>query len=124
VRLFPFVPFDEIERYYRHATLLVNTSDAEGFPNSFLQAGKYGVPIVSLNADPDGMLSEYGAGVHCRGSMTKMKQQLCRLIERGLEYDRMANRILQYTRQFHELRQRADELSALLNEIVQRRTAA
>jgi glycosyltransferase involved in cell wall biosynthesis len=124
VRLIPCVPIDQIEHYYRRATLLMNTSDAEGFPNSFLQAGKYGVPIVSLNVDPDGMLSDQGGGFFCRGSMETMKLQLNRLIGRGSEYERMARRVKQYTRQFHELQQRADALAELIREVMDRRAAA
>src|SRR5690606_14904808 len=48
VTILPRVDFDEIERYFKHATLFVNTSDFEGFPNTFLQAAKYRVPILSL----------------------------------------------------------------------------
>lgn len=45
----------------RRASLLVCTSDHEGFPNTFLEAWSVGTPIVSL-FDPDSLLRECSAG--------------------------------------------------------------
>lgn len=43
-----FVPFAEADQYFDRAALLVNTSDHEGFPNTFLQAWSRRVPSVAL----------------------------------------------------------------------------
>lgn len=47
---------------YSRARLLVNTSDVEGFPNSYLQAWARGVPVVTL-IDPDGTIEREGLGI-------------------------------------------------------------
>src|SRR5690606_17231655 len=94
-----------------------------GFPNSFLQAGKYGVPIVSLNVDPDGMLTEHGAGICCHGSLEMMVQSLIGAIGRGADYDRMSDRARRYVQQHHELARCTEQLAALLCEIACRPAA-
>src|SRR5882672_6415637 len=52
---------------YDRAKLLVNTSDVEGFPNSYLQAWIRGVPVVTL-IDPDSVIEREGLGVAARSA--------------------------------------------------------
>lgn len=50
---------------YDRARVLANTSDVEGFPNSYLQAWVRGVPVVTL-IDPDSVIELQGLGVAAR----------------------------------------------------------
>lgn len=52
---------DRVAEFYRRAKLMCCTSDFEGFPNTFLEAWSYGVPIVST-FDPDSLIAEKGLG--------------------------------------------------------------
>jgi glycosyltransferase involved in cell wall biosynthesis len=53
---------DRIYEQYRHAKALVNTSAHEGFPNTFLEAWRYGTPVLSLDIDPSRFLRGQEAG--------------------------------------------------------------
>lgn len=52
-----YLPFDVAEEHFDHASVFVNTSEFEGFPNTFLQAWSRGIPTVST-FDPN--VSEQG----------------------------------------------------------------
>ena len=56
------LPYWDANALYGRSRLLVNTSDVEGFPNSYLQAWIRGVPVVTL-IDPDGVIEREGLGV-------------------------------------------------------------
>lgn len=74
---------DEVNTLLDEAHVLVNTSRYEGFPNTFIQAWMRGVPVVSLDVDPDDILTKHGLG--CRsGSVDKLLQDVEWLIgDRG-----------------------------------------
>ncbi|NLF32898.1 MAG: glycosyltransferase [Planctomycetes bacterium] len=50
------VPRDQVPLFYRRSAVLINTSDFEGFPNTFLEAWSHGLPAVST-FDPDGRIA-------------------------------------------------------------------
>lgn len=102
VTLLERVPFSQIEAYFAAARLHLNTSDFEGFPNTFLQAAKYGVPTLSLQVDPGAMLSSHGSGVVCGGNLECLRDEICRLMEDQIAYDSCSRQALQYVSQHHD----------------------
>nr|PZN61587.1 MAG: hypothetical protein DIU62_13230 [Pseudomonadota bacterium] len=66
------VPYHQVNGFYERARVFVNTSDSEGFPNSYLQAWARGVPVVAF-FDPDGVIAREGLGRAVRG-LAEMQQ--------------------------------------------------
>jgi glycosyltransferase involved in cell wall biosynthesis len=55
------VPYHQMDEKYASARVFVNTSDSEGFPNSYLQAWIRGTPVVAF-FDPDAVIQSEGLG--------------------------------------------------------------
>lgn len=101
LRLLEYVPYREIERYFAEAKLFVNTSVFEGFPNTFLQAAKYEVPIVSYQVDPGQMLSEHGCGLFCNGKFDLLSANVRILMTSPTRHAESSRCCRQYVRAFH-----------------------
>ncbi len=72
--------YNELIDLYKKALLLVHTAPSEGFSNVFLEAWSFGVPVVSLNVDPDRLLQKGALGCFSDGSIEKMKKQIEELV--------------------------------------------
>lgn len=116
------VPLEEIESRFASATVLINTSDSEGFPNAFLQAAKYATPILSLNVDPDGMLTRKGCG-EVAGTVGRMVELIPEYHARTPRVAAKAADARRYVECFHEIADRAVELELALEFELERMAA-
>ena len=72
--------------------LFINTSDHEGFPNTFLQAWSRGIPVLSF-VDPDDLIRECKLGLVVK-SIDEMAQKLEEILNNRIEFS--SQRIVQY----------------------------
>jgi glycosyltransferase involved in cell wall biosynthesis len=71
------LPYAQVGPVFENARVFVNTSDMEGFPNTYLQAWARGVPVVAF-FDPDGVIAREGLG-HAAQNLDDMRQHVARL---------------------------------------------
>lgn len=71
---------DEVNAVLERAAVLVNTSEHEGFSNTFIQAWLRRVPVASLYVDPDGLLSRGGLGSVAHGE-ERLAADVARLLD-------------------------------------------
>ncbi len=99
LRLAGQVSAGETESYYRRAMMLVLTSEAEGFPNVFLEACRAGIPTVTT-FDPDGLIAARGLGYHC-GDIEELIARVRELAEDEQTRREMGRRAFEYVRDNH-----------------------
>lgn len=116
VNFVEFVPRNRISAYYERARVFISTSDYEGFPNTFLEAGRWGTPIVSLNVDPDGFIKKHGCGMVCKGNINKLSICVEELMKDENTWRGMSLRIYDYVRRHHSVDYIVTRLSWILNE--------
>lgn len=110
------VPFDEISSHFKHAKVFVNTSDAEGFPNTFIQACMSGTPILSLNVNPDGFLDKYNCGICCNNNMELLSDSLEFMLAEN-KYVELGKNARNYAEQNHDVKKIAEEYKKLFRKL-------
>lgn len=68
VEMLPPLPRRRLLELNEQAVAIVNTSDFEGMPNTFLEGWARGVPALALRHDPDSVIQTHGLGVFAGGS--------------------------------------------------------
>lgn len=92
----------EVNALLERSHVLVNTSAHEGFPNTFIQAWMRKVPVISLKADPDGVLEKEGIGYRS-GSIDRMIQDCRMLIENRQMRNQMGEKAYRYAINNHSI---------------------
>lgn len=62
IKFFKYANNEFVYEYIKKSRYLINTSKFEGFPNTFLEAMKYRVPLISLNVNPNNIFEKYNVG--------------------------------------------------------------
>jgi glycosyltransferase involved in cell wall biosynthesis len=95
-----FLPFEEADRWFNGARVVLNTSKYEGFPNTFLQAWSRGVPTVSFvdtgSRRPDGL-----PAYDIAADVDDAAQRLARLMGDDLAWEKASQRALAQHRENH-----------------------
>jgi len=94
---------NEVNQILAHASLCVNTSVHEGFPNTFVQAWLRDAVVVSLTVNPDGVLDGKNIGVHA-GTETALQAAVRHLLTDPEARAGYAQRARDYARLTHSVR--------------------
>lgn len=105
------------DRLYRDALVLLNTSQSEGFPNAFLQAAKWGVPVFSRRVDPDRVLTDYGFGLVASDDLQSLAAWVRQVHASPDEFDAMSRAARRYVEDRHALEARVTELHTVLQSM-------
>lgn len=82
------VPHAQMEGFYIGAKLLLCTSRQEGFPNTFLEAWRLGLPVVTT-FDPDGLVRLNRLGL-VGSTVDEVVEGLRKLLSDSLEYEHVS----------------------------------
>jgi glycosyltransferase involved in cell wall biosynthesis len=87
----------------------------EGFPNIFIEAWSYGIPVLSLNVDPGSIIEKEELGEITHGNLDRMVQ----VMENIRNSSEFAERAKNYIERNHVLNDsKIEEISYMFNEFV------
>lgn len=105
---------DEVNQLLEKSHVFVNTSEYEGFPNTFIQAWLRKVPVLSLNIDPDGILSKERIGI-CSHTMESMVVDCRKLIENQELWSAMSEAAYNYAIRNHTLDANIEKILSIIS---------
>ena len=110
------VPFNQVNTYFQRAKVLVNTSDSEGFPNTFIQACNCGAAILSFNVNPDGFLDTHACGLCCNGDIARLTYNMRFLLDGG-RYVEFGSDARKYSEKYHDITRIAGEYKSIFTQL-------
>jgi len=119
IEFYEQVPFQQIDDYFQRAKVFVNTSDSEGFPNTFIQACKCSTPILSLNVNPDGFLDKYNCGICANGGWNKFVESL-KLMLADNQYIGLGQNGRKYVEKNHDIKTITEQYKKLFSQAAER----
>jgi glycosyltransferase involved in cell wall biosynthesis len=98
------------------AFVVVNTSVAEGFPNTLIEAGLMAVPYVSF-VDPDEVICRYKLGFHV-ASFSALVEKVELLVQDRDLREQIGRNIRAYVEKYHDLKNTVAEYDRLLRSLL------
>lgn len=94
---------EETEALFCQARVLAITSTFEGFPNVLIEACKFGVPVVSLNINPDSVVTVHELGGLARGDFDRLVEITKNLLEDDTLHDTCRRNAYRYAAENHKV---------------------
>jgi glycosyltransferase involved in cell wall biosynthesis len=118
LELLPPRPRRQLLEEMQHAVAVVKTSRVEGMPNAFLEAWARGVPVLSLNVDPDAKIADNRIGVVAGGSMQRFVDGAATLWRDPDLRQAIGERARRFIEDVHSPEAVTDRWVALLEELI------
>jgi hypothetical protein len=110
-----WVPYREIQAHYDAAKVFVNTSTAEGWPNSFIQAGLGGAALLSLDVNSDMLFERFEPGIYAHGKFDAFIREAEELLSSSDVLIRAQSGCTRFVSELHDNERNVDAFMAELN---------
>jgi glycosyltransferase involved in cell wall biosynthesis len=112
-----FIPFHKIDEYFKKASIFVNTSRIEGFPNTFIQAWAHYTPVISLKVDPDNIIENEMLGFRS-GTFKQLTSDMETLLCDKKLRKTMGEKARKYAEREHDIRKTVKKYIDIFNQLL------
>jgi glycosyltransferase involved in cell wall biosynthesis len=111
------LPHAELGTLIESVVAVVNTSVLEGMPNAFLEAWARGIPVLTLQFDPDDVVKREELGVSAQGSWDHFVEGARELWDGRSDRSVLARRLRAYVGKTHSIDAVGAQWSELIAEV-------
>ena len=109
------LPYQETLSWFSKARILINTSEGEGFSNTFIQGWLLKVYIMSLNVDPDHLLNGAHYGFCANNDLGLLKSTLAGVCDHYEKVDTVIAEAFEFAKSEFNLSKNIANLEAVLD---------
>lgn len=109
------VPYSDVHRFYRRCLALLCTSSREGFPNTFVEAWSWGIPVATL-WDGTGLVRTHDLGIVAT-NVQELADGVRRTFLAPLQWEARSRRVRDFYLQHHTIQRAAEQYAQLLTEL-------
>jgi len=91
-----FEKLENIDSYFEETALFINTSEYEGYPQTFIHSAMNSVPIISLKVDPNNFITQHNCGIVCNNDIVFMNNAINELLNNKELHELCSNNIYTY----------------------------
>ena len=106
---------DEVIQYLTRTKLLVNTSESEGFSNTFIEAWLRAVPVLTFGLDPDALITEHQLGFVAEDIQSADKWTDS-LLENDVMFRQLSENCYRFAADNFKIESAADQLEQLIEQ--------
>ena len=119
VRFLGFKTGGELEKLYENASVFINTSLIEGFPNTLIEAGIHYTPYITFY-DPDDVVQRYELGFRVK-DIDEAVQAIETIMESPALMRKMGYNIRRYVVKNHDINKTVEAYEKLFKKLLSRR---
>ena len=93
------IVYKDVNEYFSKSLVFVNTSYREGVSNTFIEAMLNGVPVLSLNSNPNNWLSDFNIGYCANGNLEDLITTLDALLKDREQLKKMSEEAKRFAKQ-------------------------
>ena len=109
---------DDVNIWLEKASLLVNTSQFEGFSNTFVQAWLRKTPVITLNVNPSRVFDEHHIGACANNDFDRLCQLVKQFLSEPQQWNQYSEKAYEYAVNNHSIEKNFPTLLEAINSSI------
>lgn len=109
------VGLNKCNQLLQNTDIFVCTSQYEGLPNTFIQAFKHGIPVLSLKNDPDNIIRDHNLGAVSKNKK-ELAHQVIKFVQNQTLRQQTSQIVYDYAQKYYNIETIVDQLLDIIRK--------